>query len=64
MIRNHTGHRMGECHQKARLSAEQVKAMRAEYIPYVVSIGKLAKKYGCGKSTARDILNYSTRAAG
>lgn len=59
-----TGHRVGEWHQRAKLTTEQVEAMRKEYMPYVVSIRSLAKKYGCGLSTARDIVTYATRVAG
>lgn len=64
MKRSITGHRVGECHPKARLTTEQVKAMRAEYIPHVNGTTTLARKYGCGRSTARDIVNYATRVAG
>ena len=64
MKRSITGHRVGECHQNARLTSEQVKAMRAEYIPYVNGAGTLARKYACGRSTVRDIVNYVTRVAG
>jgi len=62
--RSPTGHRVGEWHQRAKLTTEQVEAMREEYMPYVVSIRALAKKYGCGLSTARDIVTYATRVAG
>lgn len=64
MTSNHTGHRVGQCHHRAQLTTEQVQAMRAEYIPYVNGLTKLARKYGCGRSTARDICSYATRAAG
>jgi len=64
MTRNHTGHRVGECHHRAKLTTEQVQAMRAEYIPYVNGLTMLARKYQCSRSTVRDICNYATRATG
>jgi hypothetical protein len=48
-------------HHKAKLTDAQVKAMRAEYLAYIRGYGYLAKKYGCGESTARDIVNFYTR---
>jgi hypothetical protein len=59
--RNHTGHRMGEHHQKARLTDAQVAEMRAKHVPYVYGYKRLAVDYGCGESTARDICTYRTR---
>ena len=61
MRRSLSGHRVGEHHQRAKLSDDQVKAMRAEYVPGVIGYETLAKKYGCGISTARDICTYRTR---
>lgn len=60
MKRNHTGHRVGECHQKAKLTDIQVKEMRELHGPGV-GYETLAKMYGCGISTARDICTYRTR---
>jgi len=60
IARNHTGHRVGECHQKARLTDSQVRSMRADR-EMGVSLRALAKAYGCGLSTARDICDYATR---
>lgn len=60
MTRNHTGHRVGQCHHRAKLSSAQVEAMRADHsngMGYVL----LARKYDCGISTARDICTYRTR---
>ena len=60
MTRNHTGHRVGQWHHRAKLSTAQVEAMRADHnngMGYV----RLARKYGCGISTARDICTYRTR---
>lgn len=48
-------------HHRAKLSAEQVRKMRKEYMAYVVGYGELARKYGCGESTVRDIVQYRTR---
>ncbi len=48
-------------HHRAKLSDEKVRAMRAEYLPYVRSYGWLARKYHCGRSTARDIVMRITR---
>lgn len=61
--RSPSGHRCGESHQNAKLPDETVIAMRAEHIPGVYGKGMraLARKYGCGLSTARDILTYATR---
>tara|TARA_R110001592_G_scaffold111372_6_gene308500 strand:+ start:17864 stop:18058 length:195 start_codon:yes stop_codon:yes gene_type:complete len=64
MTRNHTGHPTGQHHHRAKLTTEQVQAMRAEYIPYVNGLTKLARKYQCPRSTVRDICNYMTRTAG
>lgn len=50
-------------HHRAKLTNEQVKAMRAEYMAYIRGYEYLAKKYGCGISTARDICTYRTRYA-
>ena len=63
MTRNHTGHRIGECHQRAKLSSAQVAAMRADN---TAGLGyrRLALKYHCGISTARDICTYRMRWAG
>lgn len=48
-------------HHRAKLTADQVSQMRREYIPYNVGYGELARRYGCGESTVRDIVNYATR---
>jgi len=63
VARNHTGHRVGEFHQKARLNDKQVKAMRHDRKRHGMSYGALAAKYKCGISTVRDIVNYWTRAS-
>ncbi|SFQ46702.1 hypothetical protein SAMN05216229_12356 [Geopseudomonas sagittaria] len=61
--RSHTGHRIGEWHGKAKLTTEQVRAMRSDYIPGIVGYVALAGRYGCGVSTARDICTGVTRWA-
>ena len=55
MKRNHTGHRMGQDHHRAKVSDEIVKAMRADYIPHVFGYRQVGEKYGVPKWTARDI---------
>jgi hypothetical protein len=49
-------------HQRARLTDAHVRAMREDRAAGL-SYGRLALKYGCGISTARDIVNYWTRAS-
>lgn len=71
--RNHTGHRVGEDHQRAALTDEQVRAIRAKHRPHMrakhrphmrgFGYGALAKEFGCGESTVRDICTYRTRAS-
>ncbi|PHR17856.1 MAG: hypothetical protein COA41_11180 [Sphingopyxis sp.] len=61
--RNHTGHRVGEWHGRAKMSSAQVASMRADYIPHVFGLTKVAKKHNCPRSTARDICTYATRSA-
>lgn len=48
-------------HHRAKLTNDQVKAMRNEHLAYVRGYETLAKKYNCGISTARDICTYRTR---
>lgn len=61
MKRNHTGHRVGECHQNAKLSDDLVKVIRDDYEAGKGGYGTLAKAYQCGASTVRDIVTYRTR---
>lgn len=61
ITRNHTGHRVGACHQRAKLTTEQVQAIRAAYSAGGVSYAVLAGRYGCGVSTVRDIVLFRTR---
>lgn len=50
-------------HHRAKLTDAQVAQMRKEYLAYVRGYETLAKKFGCGISTARDICTYRTRYA-
>lgn len=56
-----SGHRCGASHPKARLTFDQVQAMRRQYAAGKGGYVALAQVYGCGTSTARDICNYLTR---
>ena len=60
IARNHTGHRIGQSHPRAKLTDAKVARMRADH-EKGVGYRRLAKKYECGISTARDICNYQTR---
>ena len=66
--RNHTGHRVGESHQRAKLSDADVREMRAAYAQWQAE-GKrkgyetAAAIWKCGVSTARDIITYRTRVS-
>ncbi len=63
--RNHTGHRTGQCHGNAKLTDSQVAEMRRlrSANEKSWSYAKLAKRFRCGESTARDIVQYRTRWA-
>lgn len=61
ITRNHTGHRVGACHQRANLTTEQVQAMRADYQAGRGGYVALSRVYGCGISTVRDIVQFRTR---
>lgn len=63
ITRTLTGHRCGASHQKAKLTTEQVKEMRSLREKTGASYAALASKFGCGQSTARDIVNYWTRVS-
>ncbi|GAB4059247.1 hypothetical protein GCM10028811_12970 [Uliginosibacterium sediminicola] len=51
----------GERHGKAALSDAEVLLMRSQHKPGLVGYETLAKRFGCGASTARDICTYRTR---
>lgn len=66
MKRNHLGYRVGECHQKAKLTDAQVNDMRSLYASWKSAnakkgYGALAEIFGCSQWTARDIVTYRTR---
>lgn len=68
MKRSHTGHRVGECHQRAKLTDEQVKLMREKYEraksgpnPRGYGYGWIASMFNVSPWTARDIVTYRTR---
>ncbi len=48
----------GTKHHKSKLTEGMVRAMRAEYIPYVNGYKKMAKKFGVNFSTVRDCVQY------
>ena len=48
-------------HHRAKLSADQVRQMRAKYLAYVVGYETLAREFGCGISTAMDVCTFRTR---
>lgn len=60
-MKRRNGYRIGEGHQRAKLSDAQVDRMRRLYRPGVVGYKSLASLFGCGESTARDICTYRTR---
>lgn len=50
-------------HHRAKLTDADVKEMRQlrQTKPWLWSYRALAEYFGCGQSTARDIVNYYTR---
>lgn len=61
--RGPSGHRVGEGHQRAKLSDAQVLEIRAKNAAGV-GYRKLAAEYGCGQSTIRDFCTLRTRFVG
>lgn len=63
MKRNHTGHRVGEDHHRAKLSDMAVRRMRElrQKDAALWTLSVLAELFGCGLATARDICDYATR---
>ena len=51
----------GEKHHRAKLTDEQVEQIRAMYKPRKFGYVRLARLFGVGESTIRDILTYRTR---
>lgn len=62
MRRNHTGHRVGEDHHRAKGDDALVARVRREYEAGKGGYGALAKRHGIGESTVRDWVKYYTRA--
>lgn len=60
-VRENNYHSMGTGKIPFKISDEQVRQMRAEYIPYKVGAKKLAKKYGISFFYTRDILRGRAR---
>jgi hypothetical protein len=58
------GCRVGASHHRSKLSSKKVADMRAVYESGGVGYGFLAEVFGCGVSTARDIVQYRTRISG
>ena len=57
------GCRCGESHHRARLSDADVDLIRALREEYGLSLRAIALKFGCSKSTVRDIVDYRRRTA-
>jgi hypothetical protein len=62
ICRNHTGHRCGASHPKARLTDAQVREMRHKRETENLTYATLAEMFSCGESTVRDIVKYWVRA--
>lgn len=68
MKRNHTGHRVGEWHQRAKLTDAQVKEIRAKYEEVKGTkprkgYGWIAAQFNVSQWTVRDLVTYRTRSA-
>lgn len=61
VTRNHTGHRVGESHHRAKLSDEKVREMRHDHEKNGMTWKQLAYKYSTSYWTVRDIVSYITR---
>ena len=63
MKRNHTGHRVGQDHHRAKLPDWAVARMRQlrERDSRLWTLPVLAELFHCGLSTARDVCSYATR---
>lgn len=62
-LRTASGHRLGEWHQRAKLSDDAVRCMRE--VRYHLGLGyrRLARMFQCGESTVRDIVTFRTRSS-
>lgn len=56
------GNRLGEAHQRAKLSDEDVELIRGIYEEGMESMGTLAKVFNVGKTTIADIIGFRRRA--
>jgi hypothetical protein len=56
-----SGHLAGASHPRATLTDAQVREIRALYLPHVRGYLTLARQFGVGASTVRDIVTYRTR---
>lgn len=54
--RSHTGHRVGECHQRARLSGDDVRLIRQLHVEGL-GYGTIAQKFDVSKSTVSDVCH-------
>ena len=52
--------RLGVKHHKSVIDEKTVRALRKEYIPYVMGYKKLGKKYNVNCSSVRDCVQYHT----
>jgi len=62
ITRGRTNKPAGESHYRAVLTEEIVRAMRADYMPYVFSYAKCAKKYGVPAGAAQAAITRETWA--
>lgn len=58
--RMHRNHARGEALPFARLTEEQVREIRASYVPHKVGHRRLAKRFGVGKTTIEWVLKGGT----
>ncbi len=54
-------HNHGETHSQARLTDAQVQQIRAEYVPWVVSMSMLSEKYGVSSGHICHIIHRKNR---
>ena len=62
--RNLGGWRVGESHQKSKLTTRQVWDIRQLYETGRHTYRSLAHEFNCGVCTIRDIVKYYTRGMG
>lgn len=60
---NERGQRVGEDHQKSRLTNEQVDRVRDLHELHDLSYGQLSKMFGVSKNCIADICKYRRRVA-